>query len=151
MSALVVDDDVHLRALLAELLEDEGFDVTTASNGFSGLRLAAERRPRLVLLDVVMPEMSGAEVLRELRTSSATRDIAVVVVTGNAQRLTAAQLADADGLVRKPFEVPELLATVHRAVERASARHGAGVALATTQPHHLTGHARRGTARRTRR
>jgi DNA-binding response OmpR family regulator len=135
VTALIVDDDVHLRALLAEVLEGEGFDVSTASNGFSALRLAGERRPRLVLLDVVLPELSGGEVLEELRASSATRDIAVVMVTGNPQRLTDAQLADVDGLVRKPFDVPELLAAVHRAFQHATARHAASVAPASTVSH----------------
>jgi CheY-like chemotaxis protein len=150
VSALVVDDDVHLRALLTELLEDEGFDVTTASNGFSGLRLAEERRPRLMLLDVVMPELSGAEVLHELRASSATRDIAVVVITGNAQSLSADELADADGLVRKPFDAPELLAAVHRAFQRATSRHAAGVVPPAAQPHHEPRPVRHATSRRTR-
>jgi CheY-like chemotaxis protein len=117
--------------------------VTTASNGFSALRLAGERRPRLVLLDVVMPELSGAEVLEQLRASPQTREAAVVMVTGNAQRLTEAQIAEADGLVRKPFDVPELLAAVHRACVRASTRHGAEVGRADTGAHHLPERSRR--------
>jgi DNA-binding response OmpR family regulator len=54
--ALVVDDDLHMRAMLAELLEEEGYDVLTASNGFSGLRTLQDRRPRLLLLDLALPE-----------------------------------------------------------------------------------------------
>ena len=67
-TALVVDDDMVLRGALAELLEEEGFlNVIQASNGFSGLRLAFEHHPQVVLLDLMLPELSGAEVLRELR------------------------------------------------------------------------------------
>jgi CheY-like chemotaxis protein len=112
-----------MRSFLAELLEEEGFDVTTASNGFSALRLAAQHRPRLMLLDVLMPELRGGDVLHELRASATTRDMAVVIVTGNAHQLPDAQRAEADAIVHKPFEVPELIATVNRAVLQAANRH----------------------------
>ena len=121
-SALVVDDDVPMRAMLAELLEEEGFNVSTASNGFSGLRLATEQRPQLILLDLVLPELSGVELLRELRSDQHLRDLAIVVVTGNADSLSEGQLMEVDAVVRKPFDVTSLLATVHRAVQRASSR-----------------------------
>jgi CheY-like chemotaxis protein len=122
-TALVVDDDVFIVSALAELLEEEGYDVHTASNGFSAMRQAIEYRPSVILLDLVMPERSGGDILTELRTDAATRDIAIVVVTGNAQLLTEAQIADADGIVDKPFDVPGLMETVHRALLRASTRH----------------------------
>jgi CheY-like chemotaxis protein len=119
---LVVDDDVFIVAALAELLEEEGYDVHTASNGFSAMRQALEYRPSVVLLDLVMPERTGVDVLSELRADAATHDIAIVVVTGNAHLLTEAQLADTDGVVGKPFDVSMLLETVHHAVVRAASR-----------------------------
>src|SRR5438105_2768321 len=122
-SALVVDDDVHVRSLLAELLEEQGYDVITASNGFSGLRLAAERQPRLVLLDLMLPELSGVDVLSELRSAPGTRDTAVVVVTGNPQSLSEVQRSEIDGLVSKPFDLTDLIAVTQVAVLRASTRH----------------------------
>jgi DNA-binding response OmpR family regulator len=121
--ALVVDDDIFVLSALAELLSEEGYDVHTASNGFSGVRMAMECRPAVILLDLALPERSGTEVLAELRTDPATRDVAIVVVSGNPQRLTEAQLAATDGVIAKPFEVVELLATVQRALRRASLRH----------------------------
>ena len=121
-SALIVDDDVAMRALLAELLEEEGFNVTTASNGFSGLRLATEQRPQLILLNLVLPELSGAEVLGELRSNQHLRDLAIVVVSGNAELLSERQAAQVDAIMRKPFDISSFLATVHRAVQRASSR-----------------------------
>jgi CheY-like chemotaxis protein len=151
VSALVVDDDVHMRSFLAELLEEEGFDVTTASNGFSGLRLAEERRPRVVLLDLVMPELSGADVLHELRMSPLTRDMAVVVVTGQPQLLSDAERADTDGIVAKPFDVPDLLAMVHRAVQQAITRRSEVAPVggfshheAVVRPHRTSGRHTRG-------
>jgi DNA-binding response OmpR family regulator len=126
-SALVVDDDMHVRALLAEIMEEQGFDVITASNGFSGLRLASERHPRLIVLDLALPELSGAEVLRELRAAPATRDTAVLVVTGAPHPLSESLLAEVDALVRKPFDVAELIAGLQQALQHAAARRASEV------------------------
>src|ERR1700730_1180813 len=120
--ALIVDDDMFVLSALAELLSEEGYDVHTASNGFSGVRMAMECRPAVILLDLALPERSGTEVLADLRADPATRDVAIVVVRGTAKFWTEAQLAAPDGVVGKPFEVAELLATVQRAVRRASVR-----------------------------
>jgi two-component system KDP operon response regulator KdpE len=121
-TALVVDDDIFVLAAVADLLSEEGYDVHTASNGFSAMRQATELRPDVILLDLVLPERSGPEVLRELRTSAATRDAAVVVVSGHPDGLPDAQIAEVDGLVVKPFDERDLLLTVHRAVQRAASR-----------------------------
>jgi two-component system, OmpR family, KDP operon response regulator KdpE len=120
--ALVVDDDIFVLSALAELLSEDGYDVHTASNGFSALRMATECRPSVVLLDLALPERGGTEVLAELRGDPATRDVAIVVVTGNPQLISEAQLAATDGLISKPFDTSELMATVQHAVMRASTR-----------------------------
>jgi DNA-binding response OmpR family regulator len=122
---LVVDDDVCLRATLAELLGENGFNVSDASNGYTGLRLATEERPRVVLLDLVLPELSGLDVLRELRGHAETRDIAVIVVTGDSGRAIEAQLAGADLVLEKPFDVDEILRAVQRAMDSQSVSHTA--------------------------
>jgi two-component system, OmpR family, KDP operon response regulator KdpE len=122
-TALVVDDDAFIVSALAELLEIEGFDVHTATNGFSALRQALEQRPTLMLLDLALPERSGEELLRDLRADPLTRDMAIVIVTGNVDRLSERDRADADAVVGKPFDTDELMATVLRAVQRAAMRH----------------------------
>jgi DNA-binding response OmpR family regulator len=122
MTALVVDDDVCVRAILVELLVEEGFEVSQASNGFSGLRQAAESRPQLILLDLTLPEVSGVEVLRELREKQGMRETAIVIVTANPDQLSEPQLAEIDAVVRKPFDIIELVATLHQAVQRAAHR-----------------------------
>jgi CheY-like chemotaxis protein len=121
-AALIVDDDVAVRALLAELLEEEGFNVSTASNGFSGLRLATEQHPQVMLLDLLLPDLSGEELLQELRADRRLRDLAVVVVSGNAGMLSASQLAQADAVVRKPFDTVQLMTTVWRVLRRSLRR-----------------------------
>jgi DNA-binding response OmpR family regulator len=122
-AVLVVEDDTSLRVALAELLDEAGFKVSSASNGYSGLRLAALERPRVVLLDLGLPELTGIEVLRELRSAPETRDMGVIVITGNAARLAEARLAGADLIVEKPFDLDELLAAVHRAANRRVTHH----------------------------
>jgi CheY-like chemotaxis protein len=136
-TALIVDDDVFIVAALAELLDEEGYDVHTASNGFSAMRQALEYRPSVILLDLILPERSGADVLSELRADAGTRDMAIVVVSGNAHLLTEAQLADTDGVVDKPFDVPALLETVHRAVQRAANRRAEVAPIASTSRREL--------------
>jgi two-component system KDP operon response regulator KdpE len=113
---LVIDDDPSVRVALAELLDEAGFKVSSASNGYSGLRLASLERPRVVLLDLGLPELSGLDVLRELRGSAETREVAVIVITGYSSRIAEARVAGADLVVEKPFDLDELLAAVHTAV-----------------------------------
>jgi CheY-like chemotaxis protein len=121
-TALVVDDDTFIVSALAELLDDDGFDVHTATNGFSALRRATELRPSVILLDLALPERSGKELLEDLRADPATRDIAIVVVTGHADGLSERHLAEADGVVEKPWDASELLEMIQHAMQRAACR-----------------------------
>jgi CheY-like chemotaxis protein len=122
-TALVVDDDAFIVSALAELLEVEGYDVHTATNGFSALRQAIEQRPTVILLDLALPERSGHELLQDLRADPLTRDGAIVVVSGNVDRLSEHDRAHADAVVAKPFDTDDLVRTVQRAVQRAAIRH----------------------------
>jgi DNA-binding response OmpR family regulator len=121
-TALVVDDDAFVVSALAEVLSEDGYDVHTASNGFSALRLAQTYRPAVVLLDLALPERSGTEVLADLRAHPATHDMAIVIVTANPRQLTDAHLADVDGVVGKPFDIADLVETVRSALQRATLR-----------------------------
>jgi CheY-like chemotaxis protein len=133
-TALVVDDDVFVLSALAELLSEEGFDVHTASNGFSASRVALETHPAIILLDIKLPERSGAELLSELRLDPATRDGAIILVSANVHLLSESELAQADAVVPKPFDVDELLAIVYRELQHAVARR-AEVPRVTAQSH----------------
>ncbi|MBV9329296.1 MAG: response regulator [Chloroflexi bacterium] len=150
-TALVVDDDVFVVSALAELLDDDGFDVLTATNGFSALRHAIAARPTVILLDVALPERSGTELVTDLRADPATRDVAIVLVTGFADQLSEAQVADVDGVVAKPFDAGDLLATIQHAIQSAASRR-AEVAPVAAVSHRAAGmRARRAAAsRRTR-
>ena len=82
---LVIEDDIDIRDLVTFKLEQLGYDVRTASDGVSGLDLAAEVTPDLVVLDILMPKMSGFEVCRELHARNATARTPIIILTAKAQ------------------------------------------------------------------
>ena len=111
---LVVDDTPLNVKLLADLLRVKGFTVTTAASGQEALDRIAAERPDLVLLDVMMPEMSGYEVCARLRSNADTARLPVVMVTSldaTVERVKGIE-AGADDFLSKPVNQPELLARV---------------------------------------
>lgn len=80
-SILIVDDDEAARYVLKRYLAETSFTIIEATNGPEGLRMARENRPQVVLLDLMMPEMSGFEVLQRLKSDPVTRDIPVIIIT----------------------------------------------------------------------
>jgi adenylate cyclase len=111
---LVIDDMPNNVLLLADLLANKGYDVLTAASGHEGLRLIEAQGPDLVLLDVVMPEMSGYDVCRKIRDNPLTATLPVVMVTAldPAQERIKGLEAGADDFLTKPINQPELLARV---------------------------------------
>lgn len=107
---LVVDDVEANRLLLAEILSGEGYDVMVADCGEAALRVVIAETPDLVLLDVMMPDLSGVEVCRRIRDLPVARDIAVILVTALADRGSrlAGFEADADDYLTKPIDGTEL-------------------------------------------
>jgi two-component system, OmpR family, response regulator CpxR len=111
---LVVEDDFAIRETLRELLEDEGYDVSWASNGREALELLAHRAPRVILLDLMMPVMDGWEFRVAQQKDPALARIPVVVISADhALDQKVAALA-VDGWLAKPFELDALLTTLRR-------------------------------------
>jgi two-component system response regulator ResD len=110
---LVVDDDDAIRALLFTILRRRGFAVDTANNGEEAMSRSAKCRYAVVLLDLMMPKMSGYEVLERLEQESAdTRPLVIVLTAGNEPRNLSPELVA--GAIRKPFDI-EMLVDMVRA------------------------------------
>jgi len=118
---LVVDDDMPLLRVLALHFETEGYRVGLASGGREALAQVRLRRPGLVILDAMMPIMSGVEVCRQLRAMDGGGDLKIVMLTANSQVVAAAREAGADGFVTKPFSLQGLSAEVRRLSSEATA------------------------------
>ena len=119
---LVIEDEPDLRAGLQHNLELEGFHVDVAADGKTGLRKAQQDNPDLILLDLMLPLMSGLEVLKQLRQSGHTHPVIIVTAKGMDRDKVAGLELGADDYVTKPFGLTELMARI-RAVLRRTQRH----------------------------
>ena len=110
LTVLVADDDVDILALVVAHLRSRASVIHQASDGDEALRLAKETKPDLVLLDVMMPGMSGWEVCRAIREDESLGDTKVLMLTGIGERLNemTSPLYGADAFVDKPFEFDDL-------------------------------------------
>jgi len=118
---LVVEDVPLVRAVLAMRLESEGFAVITARDGVEALDQARDGQPDLVLLDLMLPRLTGERVCQELRADPRTRALPIVVLSarvGEAERLRALA-AGADAFVAKPYNVERLLAEIRARLAHA--------------------------------
>jgi two-component system, OmpR family, KDP operon response regulator KdpE len=116
---LVVDDEPHILRALQTNLRGAGYEVETAETGEQALSRAATRPPDAVILDLVLPDISGTEVCRRLREWS-TAPIVVLSAVGEEREKIAALDAGADDYVTKPFGVEELLARLRAVMRRAA-------------------------------
>ena len=117
---LVVEDEPNMVAGLRDNFEFEGYEVITASDGIEGLERALAESPDLVVLDVMMPRMSGLEVCRQLRAKRASIPIIMLTARGQEVDKVVGLEIGADDYVTKPFSIRELLARV-RAILRRTA------------------------------
>jgi two-component system OmpR family response regulator len=116
---LLVDDDRGLLDVLSMALEDEGFAVTCAHDGETGLAAFERHRPDLVVLDVLMPELDGLEVCRRIRATDSTPIIMLTSRDHEVDKVVGLEMG-ADDYVTKPFSTRELCARVRAALRRVS-------------------------------
>jgi len=118
---LLVEDEASLATMLRYNLEKEGFRVCEAGDGEEALTLVAERRPDLVLLDWMLPSLSGIEVCRQLRRKPATRDLPIIMLTARGEESDKIRGLNtgADDYLTKPFSLPELMARARALLRRA--------------------------------
>ena len=111
---LVVDDDPDAREAMAELLQIQGFAVLAAGNGHEALELMKVENPRVVLLDLMMPVLSGWEFLRRRKAQPELARIPVIVTSAVIDRAVGAQADGADAVLRKPIDIEKLMKLVRR-------------------------------------
>lgn len=117
---LYIEDDHANRVLMRELLKHfSGVALLTASLGNEGIKLARAEHPDAILLDLHLPDMSGEDVLLELRADTATSDAPVIVVSADtaAARIRAITKAGASAYITKPIDARALFAALHAALE----------------------------------
>lgn len=117
---LVVEDETALVTLIRYNLEKEGFEVIEAPDGEEGLMVLDERHIDLVLLDWMLPGLSGIEICRQIRRKSGTRNLPVIMLTARGEegdRIRGLN-AGADDYLPKPFSYPELIARIHAVLRR---------------------------------
>ena len=125
---LVVDDDTSILKLVRLELAEQGFRVVTAENGNDAIRLAEEQRPDLVILDLLLPDMSGMEVMRRLRDRTTVSIIMLTAKATDADKVRGLDLG-ADDYVPKPFSPEELVARVNAVLRRARRLPGVGASI----------------------
>lgn len=120
---LVVDDDPGILTLVSYRLSKSGFEVDTAPSGAAALQRVAEEPPALVLLDILMPGMSGLEVLEQLRATEATARLPVIMLTAKAQEsdIERGFALGATDYIVKPFSPRELVSRVQAVLARSGA------------------------------
>ena len=120
-TVLLVEDEPAQRAVLSYNLEAEGFAVQTADNGEDALALIAEGAPDLILLDWMMPHVSGIEVCRRLKARPETRGIPIIMLSARSEDVDKVRGLEtgADDYVIKPYSVSELMARLRAQLRRA--------------------------------
>jgi CheY-like chemotaxis protein len=126
---LIAEDTAAIRTIIAFLLRARGFEVVESANGTDAVEKALALRPDLIVLDVLMPGMTGFDVCSYLKANEATRDIPILILTS----VTSAsgktdehwkRISNADEFVSKPFKAHDLVARIDRLLEnRSGTRH----------------------------
>ena len=127
---LCVDDEADILEMLELALQDEGFEVQTLQRSVEAADVVREKKPALVLLDLLMPEMNGFEVLQELRSFSAV-PVMILTARGNSRDVVEGLERGADDYLPKPFNLGELIARVRAVLRRSKQDAPAALGVAT--------------------
>ena len=113
---LVIDDDRSLLRMMKLMLEKAGHESILASGGREGIQSAIDEQPDLAIVDVMMPEFNGLEVLTEIRKNPDTEQLPVIIMTANAQRFTKeeAENAGVSAFLTKPFSPTQLMSEIRK-------------------------------------
>ena len=119
-TVLVVEDDAANRFLFQQVLEMRGFRVVCAVNGFEGVRLAQTNQPEIILLDIALPDISGIEVLKIIRSNEQTKQIPVVATTAFAMNHDSDRflMEGFNGYISKPIDVGHFASQLTTIIEK---------------------------------
>ena len=138
---LVIDDSATIVALLRRMLRQNGYDTSEAGDAEQGIAQATADPPDLIFLDIVLPGMNGFAALRQLRRNQATREIPIIMISGNEQATEEFYLyrIGADDFMKKPFARAEVFARVERLLdaEGVPRRVAAGEAAERAEAHSI--------------
>ena len=111
---LVADDDPDILSIVSMSLETQGYTVHKATNGREAVDLARQHHPDLILMDMMMPVLSGYEAVGELKADAATKDIVIVGLSAKAMATDMERASDVgiDGYITKPFRIAQILSVV---------------------------------------
>jgi DNA-binding response OmpR family regulator len=118
---LFIEDESALQKTFGEVLTKEGYEMISALDGKTGLRLAKEKKPDLILLDLILPRMHGFDVLRELKEDEKTKDIPIIILTNleNAEDIQKAlELGARTYLVKANYTLEEVIRKVKETIEK---------------------------------
>ncbi|MEE3239580.1 MAG: phosphate regulon transcriptional regulator PhoB [Pseudomonadota bacterium] len=120
-TVLIVDDETPIREMIKMSLELSGFNCLEADSSKSAMPIIVDHRPDIILLDWMMPEVSGLELLRRIRRDSSIKEIPVILLTAKIEEQNSVQGLDAgaDDYIRKPFSSRELLARIKSVLRRS--------------------------------
>ena len=116
---LIAEDDEMNRRLIKDVLIYHGYEVIEAANGDEAVKMAAKHKPDLVLMDLQMPVMNGAEAIRQLKNSPETKGIKIIAVTGFAMKSDRERTLEtgADDYIAKPIDIRQLPGAIERLFE----------------------------------
>nr|MBN1228137.1 response regulator [Anaerolineae bacterium] len=121
-----VEDESDMIELVKLILSKQGIEVFGAEGGQAGLEMIRNRRPDLVLLDLMMPDMDGWEVYQTMKADPSLANIPVIIVTAKAQsidKVLGLHIAKVDDYITKPFGPAELIASIERVLEKSRTPH----------------------------
>jgi len=111
---LVVDDEINILNSLSDLLTAKGYEVVTAMDGKAGIEMAQKVNPDLILLDIMMPKVSGLELLKEIKSSDKNAHVPIIILSAKSDMdtLNEAMWNYAEKYITKPYNPEELLASI---------------------------------------
>ena len=120
---LVVDDELNIIKSLSDLLTANGYDVITAMDGKAGVELATKIKPDLILLDIMMPKLSGMELLKKMKSSEASAGIPIIIISAKSDMdtLSDAMWNYADKYITKPYDPKGVLEAIQSSLKTSLA------------------------------